>query len=129
MSPRIIGRRMSMGLLIKNGTIVSAIDEFEGDILVEGEKISQVGVNLPEEGHEVIDARGKFVFPGGVDEHVHMGSFATLSFETSHAAVVGGTTTIVDFPPQLKGKGIIDSVGGLSDALGCLYSMIEGDEN
>ena len=37
MSPRIIGRRMSMGLLIKNGTIVSAIDEFEGDILVEGE--------------------------------------------------------------------------------------------
>ena len=110
MSPRIIGRRTSMGLLIKNGTIVSAIDEFKGDILVEGEKISQVGINLPEAGHEVIDASGKFVFPGGVDEHVHMGSFATLSFETSHAAVVGGTTTIVDFPPQLKDKGIIESV-------------------
>ncbi|MEG1800218.1 MAG: hypothetical protein RR214_08535 [Synergistaceae bacterium] len=99
MSPHIIGRRISMGLLIKNGTIVSAIDEFKGDILVEGEKISQVGINLPKAGHEVIDASGKFVFPGGVDEHVHMGSFATLSFETSHAAVVGGTTTIVDFPP------------------------------
>lgn len=99
-----------MGLLIKNGTIVSAKDEFVGDILVEGEKIVRIGSDLPEEGHEVVDAAGKYVFPGGVDEHVHMGSFATLSFETSHAALVGGTTTIVDFAPQLPGKGIIESI-------------------
>ena len=99
-----------MGIIIKNGTIVSANDEFVGDILIEGEKITQIGINLPEEGHKVFDANGKYVFPGGVDEHVHMGSFDTLSFETSHAALVGGTTTIVDFAPQIKGKGIIESV-------------------
>ncbi|MDU6985499.1 MAG: dihydropyrimidinase [Terrisporobacter othiniensis] len=99
-----------MGIIIKNGTILSANDEFIGDILIEGEKIIQIGVNLCEDGHEIIDATGKYVFPGGVDEHVHMGSFATLSFETSHAALVGGTTTIVDFAPQIKGKGIIESV-------------------
>lgn len=99
-----------MGIIIKNGMIVSANDEFVGDILIEGEKIIQIGVNLSSENHEVIDATGKYVIPGGVDEHVHMGSFATLSFETSHAALVGGTTTIVDFPPQIKGKGIIESI-------------------
>jgi len=98
-----------MGLLIKNGTIISAVDEFVGDILVEGEKIREVGMDLGTEGHEVIDAKGKYVFPGGVDEHVHMGPFNSYSFETSHAAVVGGTTTIVDFAPQFEGMGLIDS--------------------
>lgn len=98
-----------MGLLIKNGTIVSAIDEFVGDILVEDEKIREVGVDLPAEGHEVVDATGKYIFPGGVDEHVHMGPFNSYSFETSHAAVVGGTTTIVDFAPQFEGMGLIES--------------------
>lgn len=99
-----------MGMIIKNGTILSANDEFVGDILIEGEKIIKIGLNLNEEDHEVIDATDKFVMPGGVDEHVHMGSFATLSFDTSHAALVGGTTTIVDFAPQIKGKGIIESI-------------------
>ena len=99
-----------MGILIKNGTVISASDEFVGDVLIEGEKIKEVGVRLPEAGHSVIDAKGKYVFPGGVDEHVHMGSFATTTFDTSHAAVAGGTTTIVDFPAQLEGKGIIESV-------------------
>ena len=59
-----------MGIIIKNGTILSANDEFIGDILIEGEKIIQIGVNLCEDGHEIIDATGKYVFPGGVDEHV-----------------------------------------------------------
>lgn len=99
-----------MGLLIKNGTIISATGQFVGDILVEGEKVAQLGTDLPKEGHEVIDATGKYVFPGGVDEHVHMGSFATDGFETSHAAVVGGTTTIVDFPAQIKGMTVTESV-------------------
>ncbi|MDO5718759.1 MAG: dihydropyrimidinase [Tissierellia bacterium] len=99
-----------MGLLIKNGNIISATNEYKADILVIDEKIAEIGIDLPEEGHEVVDATGHYVFPGGVDEHVHMGSFATLSFETSHAALVGGTTTIVDFAPQFEGMGILDSV-------------------
>lgn len=104
-----------MGLLIKNGTIISAVNEYRGDILIEGETISKIGVNLATEGHEIVDATGKYVFPGGVDEHVHMGSFATLSFDTSHAALVGGTTTLVDFPAQLKGMGIIESLKSQDD--------------
>lgn len=47
--------------------------------------------------------------PGGVDSHVHMGPFNTYSFETSHAAVVGGTTTLVDFAPQYPNMSVIDS--------------------
>ncbi|MEG0906797.1 MAG: dihydropyrimidinase [Cellulosilyticaceae bacterium] len=99
-----------MGIIIKNGNIISANDEFVGDILIEDEKIIEIGLNLYEENHEIIDATGMYVMPGGVDEHVHMGSFDTLSFETSHAALVGGTTTVVDFAPQIKGKGIIESI-------------------
>lgn len=60
-------------LLIKNGTIISATSEYVADILVEGEKIKEIGIDLPVDGCEVIDATGKYVFPGGVDEHVHMG--------------------------------------------------------
>lgn len=99
-----------MGLLIKNGTILTPDGEYVGDILVEGEQIAELGVNLPEEGHEVVDATGKYVFPGGVDEHVHMGPFDTYGFETSHAAVVGGTTTVIDFSPQYEGMGVIESM-------------------
>lgn len=99
-----------MGLLIKNGRILTASDEFTGDILSENGVISQVGQDIPEADHEVVDASGKYVFPGGVDEHVHMGPFDTYSFETSHAALVGGTTTIVDFSPQFEGMGIIESM-------------------
>lgn len=98
-----------MGLLIKNGTIVSAKDEFVGDILVENDKISEIGSDLAVDNHDIVDASGKYIMPGGVDEHVHMGPFDTYSFETSHAAVVGGTTTIVDFAPQFKDMGLIES--------------------
>lgn len=99
-----------MGLLIKNGTIVSDSAEWISDILVEGEKIVSIAKDIPVEGHEVVDATGKYVFPGGVDEHVHMGPFDSYSFETSHAALVGGTTTLVDFSPQYKGMGVIESL-------------------
>lgn len=98
-----------MGLLFKNGTILSPTEEYVGDILVEGEIITQVGVDIPEDDHEIVDASGKYVFPGGVDQHVHMGPFDTYSFETSHAALAGGTTTIVDFAPQFKDMGVIES--------------------
>lgn len=97
-----------MGLLIKNGTILSSEGEFKGDILVEGEKIVDVASEIAEDGHEVVDAKGKYVFSGGVDQHVHMGPFSTYGFVTSHAAVVGGTTTVFDFSPQYEGMTVID---------------------
>lgn len=99
-----------MSLLIKNGVIVTAEGEFEADLYVEDEKIVEIGRSLDRQAEKVVDARGRYVLPGGVDEHVHYGSFGSLKFDTTNAAVVGGTTTVVDFAPQPKGLSIIESV-------------------
>ncbi|WMM26000.1 dihydropyrimidinase [Tissierella sp. MB52-C2] len=99
-----------MGLIIKNGNIITSENEYIADILVEGEKIIAIGKELDIAGHEVVDATGKYVFPGGVDEHVHYNSFNSLGYETSHAALVGGTTTVGDFVVQPVGVGLKDSI-------------------
>lgn len=99
-----------MGLLIKNGNILTSQNEFVADILVEDEKIVAIGKDIKADGHEVVDATGKYVFPGGVDEHVHYNSFNSLGYETSHAALVGGTTTVGDFVVQPVGVGLKDSI-------------------
>lgn len=99
-----------MSLLIKNGTVLSALGESIADIYVENETITAVSRGLDIQADEVVDATGKFVFPGGVDEHVHYGSFGGLLFDTSHAAAVGGTTTIVDFAPQDQGVPLIEAI-------------------
>jgi len=92
-----------MPLLIQNGRILTADDDFVGDILCEGEVIAQIGPHLdaPKDA-EVIDATGKYVFPGFVDPHVHihlpfMGTHAKDTYDTaSRAALVGGTTTLIE---------------------------------
>ena len=92
-----------MSLLIKNGTIVTVGKIFAGDVLCEGETIAAVGPGLEApDGAEVIDATGKYVFPGFIDPHVHiylpfMGTFAKDDYGTaSKAALVGGTTTLIE---------------------------------
>jgi dihydropyrimidinase len=95
-----------MTLLIKSGTIITASETFTADILVEGEKIELIGQDVPVEGKQVVDARGKLVMPGGVDVHTHfdLPMFGTVSSDdhyTGHkAAAFGGTTTVLDFIPQ-----------------------------
>ncbi|EPZ45712.1 dihydropyrimidinase [Alicyclobacillus acidoterrestris] len=95
--------------LIKQGVIVTAADTYQGDILVEDERIVQIGQNLrPERDAEVIDATGCYVFPGAIDEHTHMAmpfnGTVTADWNTETvAAAIGGTTTIVDFAKQEKG--------------------------
>lgn len=96
-----------MSILLKNGTIITATETFEADILIEGEKITMVGKGLPEpEGVQVIDASGKYILPGGVDVHTHfdLPMFATVSSDDHYsghkAAGFGGTTTVIDFIPQ-----------------------------
>lgn len=79
-----------MSLLIKNGTILSTTGEYVADIYVENDVISLIGKDLNVKADEVVDAAGKYVFPGGVDEHVHYGSFGGLLFDTADAAAVGG---------------------------------------
>jgi dihydropyrimidinase len=99
-----------MSLLIQNGRIVTATDDFVGDVLVEGETIAAVGPLIePPAGAEVIDATGKFVFPGFIDPHVHiylpfMGTFAKDTYESaSRAALVGGTTTLIEMICPARG--------------------------
>lgn len=92
-----------MSLLIRNGEIVTATDRYVADIFCEDETITKIGRDLdaPNEA-EVIDATGKYVFPGFIDPHVHiylpfMGTFAKDTHETaSRAALVGGTTTFIE---------------------------------
>ncbi|WP_418565363.1 dihydropyrimidinase [Pyramidobacter piscolens] len=99
-----------MSLLIKNGTILSTTGEYVADIYVENDVISLIGKDLNVKADEVVDAAGKYVFPGGVDEHVHYGSFGGLLFDTADAAAVGGTTTIADFAPQDAGVPLIEAI-------------------
>jgi dihydropyrimidinase len=95
-----------MSILIKNGTLVTATETLQADILVEGEKISRVGPGLIAPQAEVMDATGKLIMPGGVDPHTHfdLPMFGTVSSDdhyTGHkAAAMGGTTTVIDFVPQ-----------------------------
>src|SRR5699024_1298150 len=103
-----------MNKLIKNGTILTAVDEFIGDIFIQDEKIETIGKNLQISADQVIDADEKYVMPGGVDQHV-LYSFEfkgekVSGFETSHAAVAGGTTTVVEFVNQEQGKSMTDSI-------------------
>ena len=70
-----------MSLLIKNGTIISAVNEYKADILIEGGKIVAIGTELDDRADEIVDATGKYVFPGGVDEHVHYNSFNSLGMK------------------------------------------------
>ena len=104
-----------MRTLVRGGTILTPQSEFVGDILVDGEIIAAVGTHLPEDAADtIIDAAGKYVMPGGIDQHVHY-SFAykgsmVCGFETTAAAALGGTTTVVEFVNQEQGKGLLESV-------------------
>jgi len=99
-----------MRTLIKGGTVVTATDQYKGDVLVEDEKISTIGSTLDIAADKTIDASGKYVLPGGIDVHTHMdmpfgGSKSSDDFETgTKAAAFGGTTTIVDFAIQYRGQ-------------------------
>ena len=99
-----------MKKIIKNGTIVTATDTFRGDVLIDNDKVTAIGIDLPSAGIEVIDAKGCYLFPGGVDPHTHLempfgGTVSKDDFESGTiAAAFGGTTTIIDFCLTNKGE-------------------------
>ena len=98
-----------MRYLLKNGTVVSGEKSVKADVLTDGEKILAVGENLIEEGAEVMDVTGKLLFPGFIDGHTHFdlevaGTVTADDFETgTRAAILGGTTMVVDYASQDKG--------------------------
>ena len=105
-----------MGTLLKGGTIITAAETFQADVLVEGEIITTIGKSIPSKGHEVINCKGKYIMPGGIDVHTHLdlnfgGTFSNDDFETGHiAAAFGGTTSHIDFVIQSKGKSLADAL-------------------
>lgn len=101
-----------MSILIKNGRIVTASEDYVADLYIENDKIAAIGKNLAVEADEVFDASGKLVIPGGIDPHVHldmpfMGTFSSDNYETGTlAALHGGTTMVIDFVLQTQGKSL-----------------------
>ncbi len=106
-----------MKLLIKNAFIINADTSIEADILCENGLITKIENNLPAEGiDETIDASGCYVFPGGIDPHVHMhlpshAGYSADDFSSgSKAALLGGTTTLIDFVTPKKGQSLTDAL-------------------
>jgi dihydropyrimidinase len=105
-----------MRTVITNGTVVTADQTVEADILIENEKVVAIAAagshSWREDASTVVDARGKYLIPGGVDIHTHFdlpfgGTFVSDNFETgTRAAAFGGTTTVVDFAVQVKGEAV-----------------------
>jgi dihydropyrimidinase len=97
-------------LLIRNGIVITATDLYEGDVFVDGEKVVAIGSSLQMNADRVIDAKRKYVLPGGIDVHTHLdmpfgGTTSADDFESGTiAAAHGGTTSIVDFAIQYKGQ-------------------------
>src|SRR5438128_383915 len=104
-----------MSVLIKGGRIITAADDYVGDVYVDGERISLIGESLDVQADKVIEAAGKYVLPGCVDPHTHLdmpfGGTVTIDDVESGqtAAAFGGTTCHVDFIIQPKGSTFADA--------------------
>ena len=101
-----------MSVLIKNGRVVTATDDYVADVFIENDKVIAIGKDLKHEAETIIDASGKLVMPGGIDPHVHlempfMGTYSSDTYETgTRAALYGGTTTVIDFILQKQGSSL-----------------------
>lgn len=105
-----------MSLLIKNGRIITASEDYIADIYIEGEQVREIGIRLQHKADEIIDASGLLVFPGGIDPHVHldmpfMGTYSSDNYESGTlAALHGGTTMVIDFVLQTQGMSLHDAL-------------------
>ncbi len=92
-----------MSVLIKGGRVVTAVDDYVGDVLIDGETVAAIGRTIDVTADRVIDAVGKCVIPGAIDPHTHMempfGGTVTCDDFTSGtvSAAFGGVTSLIDF--------------------------------
>jgi len=106
----------NMDLVIKNGTIVTALESYKADIAVKDGKIVMISKDVELKGDVVVDATGKLVLPGAIDAHVHLETpvgetVSADSYESgTRAAACGGTTMVFDFAVQGKGMGLVEAV-------------------
>ena len=114
-----------MRTVIRNGRIVTAVDDYNADVLIEDGEVAMIAKHIDAEADKVIDASGRLLIPGGIDPHTHMdlpfgGTSSSDNFETgTFAAAHGGTTTIIDFAVQYKGQ-------DLNEALDVWFAKAEG---
>jgi dihydropyrimidinase len=107
-----------MNIIIKNGTIVNADANQKADILISAGKIASVGKmsDWKTDDAEIFDAEGKYIFPGGIDPHVHMelptpaGVSSDDFYTGSRAALYGGTTALIDFVTPHRGQSLVDAL-------------------
>lgn len=109
---------MNFDLVIKNGTVVTAVATYQADVGIQGEQIAAVGHGL--HGRRELDAAGKLVIPGGIDPHVHLQyqlpNFRSADdfFTGTRAAAFGGTTTIIDFVEPKPTQTMLDGLAARS---------------
>ena len=105
-----------MNILFRGGTVVTSQGTYPADVLVRGEKIAAVGIDLPAEGAYVVDARGKMILPGAIDAHTHLecvcsGIDTSDGYESgTRGAACGGVTTVIDYLLQEKGELLPDTL-------------------
>jgi dihydropyrimidinase len=113
---KIINNGEAMSTLIKNGRIITAEQDYSADIFIDKDKITLIGENLKNDADKIIDAKGKYVIPGGIDVHTHLdmpfgGTTSNDDFESgTKAAAFGGTTCLIDFAIQAKGTRMRDAL-------------------
>jgi len=99
-----------MGIVLSGGRIVTALDDYQADIRLDDEKIAAIGQGISQPGDQVINVKDCLLFPGGIDPHthfdLHVGNTVTADdFKSgTKAAILGGTTTIIDFATQNPGE-------------------------
>src|SRR5262245_36727880 len=107
-----------MGLLIKNGEIVTATDRTAADIYCDEGRIVAIAEDLEKRSAKdvMVDAGGQYVMPGFIDPHVHMelpfmGTVSADDFESGTASgVAGGTTSIIDFVIPARGQSLLEAL-------------------
>lgn len=110
-----------MKLLVKNGNLVTGEREWKADLLIEDGRIAAVENGLDDRDAEVVDASGCLVFPGFIDAHTHLdmecaaGTTADDFYTGTRAALAGGTTMVVDFATQDKGRTLAEGLRSWED--------------
>ena len=100
-------------LVVAGGTVVTASDVFRADVGIKGGRIAAVGLDL--KGDRRMEADGLLVMPGGVDTHCHIeqlqengGADEENWTSGSISALAGGTTSVITFSNQFKGRGVLE---------------------
>jgi len=110
-----------MGTLIRGGEIIHANGRQRADLLLCGERITAIAPDLDASGHEVLDAQGCLIFAGFIDPHTHFdmeygeGRTADDFVSGSRAAILGGTTTVLDFAEPYRDDSLQDAFANWLD--------------